>query len=230
MKIALVTGAGSGIGRAIAKKLDEIGFSVFLLGRTRKSLESTATQLSNPSRIFVVDLSSEKSLKAARAIRSLKKLDVLVHNAGIVKWGEFEKSSRKDWMKQFETNFFGAAQLTQMTLTALKKTKGSSIINISSNLAHSPIPGAAIYSATKSAMNAWAAALSQELAPIRVNSICPGVVDTPIHTFHGKKDTKAKSRVRELSKLSPLNRIGEPRDIAEAVDFLIHAKWMTGQT
>ena len=77
MKIALVTGAGSGIGRAIAIKLDEMGFSVLLLGRTRKSLESTATQLSNPSKIFIVDVSSEKSLKAARAIRSLKKLDVL---------------------------------------------------------------------------------------------------------------------------------------------------------
>lgn len=233
----IITGAGSGIGQAIAQKIVAQGHQVFGLGRDSKKLEATARLLGSKGFVFAsVNLASAKessgTVAEVRKWLAMNKLSLsgLVNNAGIVDRMTFEKTSDAIWERQFQNNLLSAVRLTRDLYPELKASAPSSVLNISSNLGIRPIPNTSAYSAIKAAMINWTQGLAMEWAKdkIRVNVLCPGLVDTPIHPFHGHDDDTEARRLAH--QLSPLGRMGTSQDIAEAAWFLLSeaSSWTTG--
>lgn len=224
----LVTGAGSGIGFSIAENLIANGNVVFTLGRDRDKLDTAAKTLGpKVFHFFKADLANSKSIReATEAIRlwlqsnSLPLLGI-VNNAGIYDFGAFTQTTDEVWERQFKTNLLSAVHLTRELYPELKAAAPSSVLNISSTLGLRPVSGTSAYSALKAAMVNWTHTLALEWAAqkIRVNCICPGLVQTPIH---GNRELSAEAQ--------PLGRVGQPEDIARAAGFLLSSDsdWITG--
>lgn len=233
----VVTGAGSGIGEAIAAKLIGLENSVFGLGRNPEKLERIAGHQSlGRFAWFAADLSDAHATHEAVARirgwleeRGLPLLGV-VNNAGVFDRIAFHLTSDAIWERHFHNNLLSAVRLTRELYPELKKSAPSSVLNISSTLGVRPIAKTSAYSALKAAMVNWTQSLALEWAAdgIRANCICPGLVDTPIHDFHtgGEKDP---ARVQAHA-AQPLGRMGRPMDIAETAAFLLSHKsdWTTG--
>lgn len=224
MKRVLITGAGSGIGRATAIEFSTKGYHCLLVGRNQDKLKETAAALPGPSGCLSLDITQlPGELKVKEPIHAL------IHNAGTYSRAELKDCQKADWIKAFEVNIIAAAELTKRLLNHLVDHE-SSIINVSSTLGHRPVAGTGIYSATKAAMNNWTKTMALELAPrgIRVNCVCPGIVDTPIHDFHESVDRD--SVLKQMAGLQPLGRIGNPQEIAKAIYFLASSEssWTTG--
>lgn len=216
VKNVVITGAGTGIGEAAAQIFSKNGFHCFLLGRRLDILINLKIE---NFKAIQCDLRDSKSIEAASKLLP-NSIDCLVNNAGIIERKKFVDVSEESILEQFNTNIFGAMKITQRIIPML--SQNSSIINVSSNLGLRPIRETSVYSATKAAMINWTESLALELAPkTRVNCVCPGLVNTPIH----KEGQKNIEKMRELI---PLKRVGEPQDIAEAIFFLSNASWATG--
>lgn len=233
-KIALITGASSGIGRQIAIDLSLKGFECVLLGRDEKKLSEVQAQCLN-SKSYVLDLaSSEKiDMTSNQILNELSAVKnqhvVLVNNAGIVERASFENTELKSWIKQFQTNLFGPVQFTKNLIPFLGRQKSSRIINISSTLGIKPIADTSAYSSTKAAMNNWTLSLALELAPkkILVSAICPGIIETPIQDFYKTENVSLR---KTLDALQPLGRVGQAQDISKMTVFLSDPSndWITG--
>lgn len=233
----IVTGAGSGIGRAIAQKIAAEGHQVFGLGRDSKKLEATGKLIGGRGFTMAsVDLANAN--ECSRVNAEIRKwlningyaLKGIVNNAGVVDRGSFDSTSDVIWERQFQNNLLSAVRLTRDFFSELKSAAPSSVLNISSNLGLRPIPNTSAYSALKAAMINWTESLAMEWAPlqIRVNCLCPGLVDTPIHPFFGE-DESSETRVM-AHQLSPLGRMGTSEDIAATAWFLLSnaSSWTTG--
>lgn len=233
MKDVLITGAGSGIGKAAAIIFSKNEYRVFLVGRDSGKLEQTQKELSSKSVVVPCDISSASGLEGLKTTLKSHSADisVLVNNAGIYKPASFTAETPEHWLWHFQTNLFAAVNLTSLLWSDLKKNKGS-VVNVSSTLGLRPIAGTGAYSASKAAMNSWTQTLALEGAAdgIRVNAICPGLVDTPIHSYHKSTDPEMMALRKRLDNLQPLGRVGEPDEIASAIYFAATdaAKWMTG--
>ena len=227
-KTVVITGGGSGIGEAIATSFAKENFRTIIIGRNKSKLETVAGKINN-CEIIICDLGSIKDVEKLKNKLKTEKIDILVNNAGIIKRESFIDSSEESWMEQFNINLFGAVRITKALWPALKKSHGS-IVNISSTLGRRPIAMTTAYSASKAAMVNWTQSLALEGAPekIRVNCICPGLVDTPIHSYWGKKDAASLKNRQGMDKAQPLGRMGQPQDIADAVLYMSRAEWMTG--
>lgn len=246
-KIVLITGAGSGIGAAIAQAFAQEGHTVLLAGRraaaltkTLKTLPAATGRLSH--RIFSLDLSQAASIEKLVQELTQENLmpDILINNAGQFQrnWGR--ENHPQIWRDLFEVNLFGTVNLTEKILPSMISKKDGVIINISSTLGLKPVPSTGIYSASKAALWSWTQSLAAELGPhqIRVNAVSPGIVETPIHEAFRDQDgtetadeNKRRSEARAtMAKLQPLGRIGRPEDIAAAVLFLASqaSAWTTG--
>lgn len=233
---AIITGASSGIGAAIAVKLSNKGYDLLLLGRNLDNLKKTATLCKGAGKIEILnfdlkDVSSQKE-QLLNSLQKLAPVMLLVNNAGIYKPNNFAEAEISVWLEQFQINLFSAVQLTQMIWPLFVKNKIGSIINISSTLGVKPTPNTGAYSASKAAMNNWTISLAQEGGPynIRANSICPGIVDTPIHSFHSQPKEAADIIKNKMAQFQLLDFIGQPSDVAEAVYFLGSdlSRWTTG--
>lgn len=231
MATILVTGAGTGIGRAIAERFLAEGFDVVAIGRRPEPLRELEKK--NPAKIRAVpcDISKPDEVKKLGAFLASDatfgaKLTVLVNNAGVYERGAFTETNDHDWASTFETNLFGAVRLTREMLPLLVKNRGV-VINVSSTLGVKPVSHTSVYSASKAAMINWTQALAIECGAqkVRANCICPGIVDTPIHPFHAKPEQQ-----KALESLQPLGRIGKPEDVAHAVWSLAGpgSEWITG--
>lgn len=227
MKAAIITGAGSGIGKATALEFSKAGYFVYLLGRNKEKLEETALYCKAGARRYGLDLASEEQiLKVSTDILSHQdtKIEILVNNAGIFERHGATEEGLAPWRRQFETNLFGAISLTQKFIPHFQKQKQGSIVNVSSTLGLRPSTGMSAYSATKAALNSWSQCMALELAPagIRVNVVAPGLVETPIHGANF--DRKA------LAGAQPLGRVGTAEEIAKAIVFLAgtESAWTTG--
>jgi NAD(P)-dependent dehydrogenase (short-subunit alcohol dehydrogenase family) len=234
-KAALITGASSGIGAATAKLFSENGYFVYLLGRNEDRLNEVALTCQNGASLLKCDLSNETQLnKYTQHLfeRPDTQLEVLVNNAGIFERHSHLEQNMDIWRRQFETNLFGAVALTQRLMPLFLKIKRGSIVNVASTLGKKPTADTSAYSASKAAMISWTKSLALELGPmgIRVNCVCPGMVDTPIHEFHSLPPDAKKQILHRLRDIQPLNRIGTSEEIAEAVYFLASEKssWTTG--
>jgi NAD(P)-dependent dehydrogenase (short-subunit alcohol dehydrogenase family) len=233
-KAALITGASSGIGAATARLFSQKGYFVYLLGRNEERLHDIALDCPAGASLLKCDLNNEAQVeKYSKHLleRPDTDLEVLVNNAGIYSQHDFQRDTdMKVWRDQFETNFFASVRWTQKILPLFLKKQSGAIVNVSSTLGLRPIAQAGAYSAAKAALVNWTQSLALELGPsnIRVNCVAPGIVDTPIHSFHSAAD-KA-STLQSMQTLQPLQRIGTPQEIAEAIYFLgsPQSSWTTG--
>lgn len=238
MKAALVTGSSKGIGAATARRLQQSGFFVYLHGRNRADLEALETELDQRDSILVADLADPASVdQLADEVRKRlaskgQELKILVNNAGIFARGFSDTTDPAVWREQMQVNLLSPVRLTELLLPELRKGKSSAIVNVSSTLGLRPTADTGAYSASKAAMINWTQSLALELGPasIRVNCVCPGIVDTPIHPFHYQADDEKKKTLEGLRSLQPLGRIGRPVEIAEAIAFLAgdRSPWTTG--
>jgi NAD(P)-dependent dehydrogenase (short-subunit alcohol dehydrogenase family) len=231
MSTILVTGAGTGIGRAIAEKFLREGFNVVAVGRRPDPLREL--ERSNPSKVRAIQCDISKSDDVQKLVSHLKSdatfgatLSVLVNNAGTYERKAFTEAGDTDWASTFETNLFGAVRLTREAMPLLVKNAGV-VVNVSSTLGLRPVSHTSVYSASKAAMINWSQSLAIECGSqrVRVNCVCPGIIDTPIHPFHAKPEAQ-----KPLANLQPLGRIGKPEDVAHAVWSLASpgSEWITG--
>lgn len=235
-KSALVTGAGSGIGEETALLLGQEGYFVFLLGRRVEKLDAVRKKLGDQAMSLPCDLNESSQIQKAVKDVSTKTngaLNILVNNAAIYERHKITDVNSELWRRTFQANLFGTVELTERLVPLLAKSENAAIVNVSSTLGLRPIAETSAYSASKAALVNWTLSLALELAPhIRANCVCPGIVDTPIHPFHSLPPAEKEKALKELSGMQPLNRIGTPREIAEAVAFLALPKssWTTGST
>jgi NADP-dependent 3-hydroxy acid dehydrogenase YdfG len=189
-RVAVVTGASSGIGEATARALAASGYRVALLARRLDRITALAEDLANGSIAIAADVTDRDSLVAAadRVGQELGGADVLVNNAGVMLLGPFTSDQRDDHRQMIEVNLLGALTATEVFLDQLKDG-GGDIVNISSVAGRSARAGNGVYAATKWGLNGWSESLRQELLPdVRVTLIEPGVVATklPGHITHAQ--------------------------------------------
>ena len=235
-KVAVVTGASKGIGASIAKHLAAEGASVVVNYASSKSgADKVVSEITGAGgKAVAVQGDVAKKTDIDRLFTETKKafgqVDILVNNAGVYEFGPLEQISEEHFHKQFDTNVLGLILTTQEALKHFNGD-GGSIINLGSVVGVNPMPGAAVYSATKAAVNAVTKSLAKELGPkkIRVNSINPGMIETEgVHAagFIGSDFQKSAEAQ------TPLGRIGQPQDVATVATFLASADsgWITGET
>ena len=237
-RFAAVTGAASGNGRAIAEKLLADGATLAAIDLNAEALAEVFGDRPDVLQVQA-NVADEESVKAgfAQIAEAFGRLDVLVNNAGIVKFGTFEDLSRAEWDQVFAVNSTGPFLVSREAYPLLKAGDGEhtrSIVNITSVEAHIVISSSGHpqihYNASKGALLQLTRALAVEAAQagIRVNAVAPGFIETPFTA-----EALGKDEVRNwLLERTPLGRIGKPEDVANGVAFLAsdEASWVTGTT
>jgi len=234
-KIALVTGAGSGIGRGVALRLASEGALVILHGRTRSKLDETAALIPAPSEIEAADITDyDSNRRIAEGVGARHgHLDILVNSAGEYSRGPVEETSPESIAAMMDSNFTGMVDLTrQLTPWLRASPTGGTVVNISSTLGLAGVAGTVAYSAAKAAVVSATGVMAAEWGPgIRVNCVCAGFVDTPM--LRGRGDNpEVRKFLDRLAPMHPMRRIGRPEDVAAATAFLAseEAAWITGAT
>lgn len=215
----LITGAGSGIGRAIAQRFAEEGATLALFDRSTESLTDFCVEY--PACAFQVDVSQEQDVQRAmdQAITYLGGLDGVVNAAGVIALGSLAQTTLESWQQQIAVNMTGPFLICRAALPWLQQADDASIVNIASAQALRPAGASAGYAASKAGLLNFSKAMAAELAPdIRVNCVCPGIVDTPmvrqVNADAGKPD--ATPNVKDYA----LGRMAQPYEIAAAVLYL----------
>lgn len=233
-KSVLITGATSGIGLETAKYLAEKNYKLILTGRNIKTLEEM--NWPDGTQIIYSDLNSPESIdKLCNNIKQgphKKSLYSIVNNAGIFVRDEFLNTDLSVWQKTMQVNFLSTVQILNNLLPTMIESpiEGQNVVNIASTAGYRPVEMTTCYSSTKAAMISLTQTMALEFAKhkIRFNCICPGVVDTPIHSIDKTEDPKAVRAA--YNELHPIGRIGTPIDIAFAVEHMMNANnsWLTG--
>lgn len=224
MKAAIITGAGSGIGRATALLFAKHNYHVFLLGRDSRKLRITHLECGDATSIGC-DLTKPDEVENVmkQIFATNKSVEILVNNAGTFTYNSFENTSEEDWMNQFQIHILASVRLSKAVWPHFVRNKKGSIVNISSTLGLKSTAGTSAYSSMKAAQINLTQTLALEGAPhnIRVNCVAPGIVDTPIHP---------PGAVAQMQNAQPLGRVGRPEEIAQSVFFLAsdQSAWTTG--
>lgn len=227
-KTILVTGASSGIGRETAIVCSRMGANVVINGRDMERLQETAGMLAGPAAgQIAADLTSQEDLD--RMVKALPPLDGAVLCAGNSTTLPLQFGSREKFDEMFDINFFAPVELLRLMYKKKILQKGASVVLIASiGGTHSFMPGNGVYGASKAALNSVMKYAAREYASrkVRVNSICPGMVDTPL--IH--RGTITEEQLAEDAKRYPLGRYGQPEDIANGAVYLLSdaSSWLTG--
>ena len=235
-KVAVVTGASKGIGAAIATHLAAEGAAVVVNYASSKAgadkVVAAITQGGGKAVAVQADVSKQTDITKlfAETKKAYGRVDILVNNAGIYEFGPLENITEDHFHKQFNLNVLGLLLTTQEAVK-LFPTTGGSVVNISSVVGVSPMPNAAVYSATKAAVDAITKSLAKELGPkkIRVNSLNPGMIETEgVHSA----GIIGSDFQKQIVATTPLGRIGQPDDTAKVAVFLASddSGWVTGET
>jgi NAD(P)-dependent dehydrogenase (short-subunit alcohol dehydrogenase family) len=237
-KVALVTGASSGIGKATAKRLASEGARVVVTARREDRLRGLVDEIDGSGGAaspIASDLTSETDRRRLldETARREGGLDILVNAAGIIGFGTIEDTTLDAWNRMFDVNVVSIFHLMQLALPHLIPRKGN-IVNVSSVNGLRSFPGVLAYCSSKSALDQLTRCSALELAPkgVRVNAVNPGVVVTELHRQAGL-DEKAYAAFLERSKTThPIGRVGDPSDLAALITFLAsdEASWITGAT
>jgi 3-oxoacyl-[acyl-carrier protein] reductase len=235
-KVAVVTGASKGIGAAIAKQLAADGASVVVnYASSKAGADKVVAEITTAGgKAVAVQADVAKQADINRLFSETKQAfgpaDILVNNAGVYEFSPLEQITEEHFNRQFNLNVLGLLLTTQAAVNQFAST-GGSVINISSVVGLNPLPNAAVYSATKAAVDAVTKSLAKELGPkrIRVNSINPGMIETEGTQGAGIIGSDFQ---KQAESQTPLGRIGQPQEIATVAAFLASAdsKWITGET
>jgi 3-oxoacyl-[acyl-carrier protein] reductase len=232
-QVAVVTGAGRGIGHAIAVRLAKEGARVASVSRTEANAQKTADEINaaraDAAKAYAVDVADQAAVqKAAEKIfEDFGRVDILVNNAGVTRDGLSMRMSMEDWDTVLNTNLKGAFNFIQAVMRPMIKQRSGRIINISSIAGLIGNAGQANYAASKAGLIGLTKTLARELASrgITVNAVAPGLIETDMTTVLSEE-------IRQnILKSVPLGKLGEPEDIAGAVAYLAsaEAKYITGQ-
>ena len=217
-RVAVITGASSGIGAATARALARSGYRLALLARRTDRIESLAQELGNEAIAIEADVTDRDALVAAagRVHKELGGTDVLINNAGVMLLAPFTSEQRDEFRQMIEVNLLGAITATEVFLDQLRDG-GGDMVNISSVAGRTARPGNGVYAATKWGINGWSESLRQELQPgIRVMLIEPGAVATELPTHI--TDTHTKEMAQQLYAGVPVTA----EDIAEIIAFAVN--------
>jgi len=231
-KVAVVTGATSGIGMATVFRFAEQGARVAAVGRKKEVLAKVQHQ---NVRTYAVDLTNEQETAAfaRRALDDFGGVDILVNAAGIIANGTIENTSLADYDLMMNINVRSVFQLTQLVLPSIIERKGN-IVNVSSVTGLRAFPNVFAYCVSKAAVDQLTRCAALELAAkgVRVNAINPGVVRTNLHLNSGMNADNYAAFVERSKTTHPLGRIAQPEEIADMILFLASSKagWITGVT
>nr|MDO8135765.1 glucose 1-dehydrogenase [Candidatus Njordarchaeum guaymaensis] len=232
-KVAIITGAGAGIGEATAFVLAREGASVCCADLTDSCLRvAKKIKDSGGSAIFVEgDVSNVEDAKRIvdKTIEAYGKIDILFNNAGIVIGGRIDNTSVEDWDKTMAINVRGIYLLSKYAIPHLKKTKGT-IINTASSVALKGVKDRAAYTASKGAVLALTRAMAMDYMEdgVRINCISPGTTDTPSFRERVAQSEDPEEARRQLVLRQPMKRLGKPEEIADGVLFLASNEFCTG--
>jgi len=237
-RVAIITGASSGIGRATAVRFAQEGIKVVLCSRNERELEKTASEAgkyNTDTLVVPADLSEESAIKRviSKTIEKFGRLDILVTAAGIIANGTVESTSAELWDRMMNINLRSVFLIMQHAVPYLEKTKGS-VVNVSSVTGTRAFPGIVAYCVSKAGVDQLTRSAALELAPkgIRVNAVNPGVVRTNLHRNGGMDEEAYKVFLEHSKTTHPLGRVGEPQEVAELILFLAteRSSWITGTT
>ncbi len=238
-KTALVTGAGQGIGRAIALALARDGAQVAVLDIVKENAEAVVREveaLSVKALALAVDLRKRAEVERAIAeiVAQWGQLDIVVNNAGWDRMQPFLDSDEETWDRIIGINFKGTLYVLRAALPHMVQKGGGRVINIASDAGRVGSSNEAVYAGTKGAILAFSKTIAREVARhgITVNVVCPGITETAL--LQGTRDEAPKNAkvIEAIGRAIPLGRTGQPEDIAAAVAFLAspEANYITGQT
>jgi len=231
-KIAIVTGAGAGIGQAIAGKLAAEGATVVVTDLDEATAKATAEALPGATaiRADVTDRQDVQAL-ADRVMEQFGRIDVLVNNAGWDKASPFTESDPADWDRAIAVNLYGVLHTCKAVVPIMAEAGSGAVVNLGSDAGRVGSSGEAVYSAAKGGVIAFTKAIAREMArsKVNVNVVCPGPTDTPLFASIGGDNPKLRDA---LTKAIPLRRLADPSDLANAVAFFAsdEASYITGQT
>lgn len=237
-KIAIVTGATSGIGLQTARRLVEAGAGVLGVGRNRGALEELAAWAgSRGGRLVPLEADVTASASPARivagALDTLGAIDVLVNAAGIIASGTVETTSDAAWDEMIDINLRAPFRLMREAAPHLAARRGA-IVNVSSVTGLRSFPGVLAYCVSKAGVDHLTRCAALELAPkgVRVNAVNPGVVVTNLHRRSGMSDDQYSAFLERARETHPLGRAGQTEDVVELILFLASERsgWMTGET
>lgn len=233
-KIFLITGASSGIGRAVVKLAVAKGACAAITSRRLNELENAAQEInSSDVEIVQADLTLEIDRKTLieKTIKRFGRIDVLVNAAGIIGTGNIENTTLAQWDYMMDVNLRSLFHLTQLALPSLIESKGN-IVNVSSITGIRAFPNVLAYCVSKAGVDQFTHCAALELAPkgVRINSINPGVVLTNLHRSSGMNEEAYQAFVNHSKTTHPIGRVGNPEEVAELILFLASDKagWITG--
>ena len=230
-KVAIVTGAGQGIGRGIAEKLAAEGATVVVTDLNEVTAKETAQELGAVG--IQADVTSRESVDAmvGQVHRQFGRIDVLVNNAGWDKAGPFVDSDTADWDRVIAINLYGVLHTCKAVLPIMAEQGSGSVVNLASDAGRVGSSGEAVYSAAKGGVIAFTKAVAREMARhgVNANAVCPGPTDTALFASMGGDNPKLREA---LTKAIPFRRLAQPSDLANVVAFLAsdEASYVTGQT
>jgi 3-oxoacyl-[acyl-carrier protein] reductase len=232
-QIAIVTGAGRGIGHAIALRLASEGARVASVSRTEANAKKTAHEINatcaDAAKHYAVDVADHAAVQkvGTQILEDFGKIDILVNNAGVTRDGLAMRMSVEDWDTVINTNLRGAFNFTQSIVRAMIKQRSGRIINITSVIGLIGNAGQTNYAASKAGLIGFTKSLARELASrsITVNAIAPGFITTDMTSELSEEVKQA------IQSKIPMNLLGKPEDVADAVAFLASAEasYITGQ-
>jgi NAD(P)-dependent dehydrogenase (short-subunit alcohol dehydrogenase family) len=233
-RVAIVTGGGSGIGEAAARRLADLGVGVVVVGRRGDALAQVARVITSSGGCALAvpaDLGDPSSPPevVSRALDRFGRLDIVVNNAAVIQTGPLGSVTPELIDHHYAVNVRGPLLLVKAALPALRTSPGAAIVNVSSSVGSIVKPGNMLYGSTKAALEYLTRAWAYELAEdrIRVNCIAPGPVDTPIHATYS---SDLAATYADLARRVPLQRMGEVDDVANWICWLVAAEtaWTTG--
>jgi 2-hydroxycyclohexanecarboxyl-CoA dehydrogenase len=232
-RIAVVTGAGAGIGRAIAQRLASLGNTVVVTDRDTAAAEEVAGNIGEASFALTVDVTDPDSVDAMahEVVNRCGRIDALVNNAGWDVSSPFLDLERSVWDRIIQVNLYGVLNTSKAVLPVMVEQGGGTIVNLASDAGRVGSSGEAVYSAAKGGVIAFTKATAREMARhgVNANCVCPGPTDTQLFASMGGDNPKLREA---LTKAIPLRRLAQPSDLAGVVAFLAsdEASYVTGQT
>ncbi|HEY6351316.1 MAG TPA: SDR family oxidoreductase [Candidatus Angelobacter sp.] len=229
-KVAIITGGGSGIGCGIALAFTREGAKVVIAGRDSRKLDAVAKEIGPACLPQPADVSNHEDIHklVAATVKKFGAIHILVNNAGLLLPGTAESLTEEEWDQTFNVNVRGLWLLSRAVLPHLRSAGGGAIVNIGSVLSLVSARNRVAYAASKGAVLAMTRAMALDHAPekIRVNCLCPGIVETEMVARFNMDEAARRQRVA----MHPAGRFGQPEDIAQAAVFLAsdESAWITG--